>query len=53
MGSLGSACILDLEVIGARAMKVLTTEMLGEVQDVRGRIFLEHSIIKRQTTKDE
>ena len=44
---------VPIHEIGARAMKVLTTEMLGEVQDVRGRIFLEHSIIKRQTTKDE
>ena len=44
---------VPIHEIGARAMKVLTTEMLGEVQDVRGRIFLEHSIIKRQTTKEE
>jgi len=37
--------------IGARAMKVLTAEMLGEEQEVQGTILLEHSIIKRNTTK--
>lgn len=37
--------------IGAVAMKVLTTEMMGEAQETKGQILLEHSIIKRQTTK--
>ena len=37
--------------IGARAMKVLTAEMMGETQETRGQILLEHSIIKRNTTK--
>ena len=37
--------------IGARAMRVLTTEMAGEEQERKGRIILEHSIIKRETTR--
>lgn len=37
--------------IGARSMRVLTTEMLKEEQEHKGLITLEHSIIKRQTTK--
>lgn len=37
--------------IGARAMKVLTAEMMGEVQEKKGLITLEHSILKRETTK--
>ncbi|MCB9498363.1 MAG: LacI family DNA-binding transcriptional regulator [Bacillales bacterium] len=37
--------------IGARAMKVLTAEMMGETQEQKGQILLEHSIIKRETTR--
>ena len=37
--------------IGVRAMKVLTAEMQGEEQEKKGQILLEHSIIKRGTTK--
>ncbi|MCR5741175.1 MAG: LacI family transcriptional regulator [Gammaproteobacteria bacterium] len=42
---------IPIHEIGARAMEVLTTEMLGENKIVSGRIILEHSIIKRGTTK--
>ena len=37
--------------IGARSMRVLTTEMMKEEQEHKGLIILEHSIIKRLTTK--
>ncbi|MCR5564833.1 MAG: LacI family transcriptional regulator [Gammaproteobacteria bacterium] len=42
---------VPIHELGARAMKILTTEMSGEVQDVKGKVILEHSIIKRGTTK--
>ena len=42
---------VPIHEIGARAMKILTTEMSGEVQDAKGKVILEHSIIKRGTTK--
>lgn len=37
--------------MGVRAMKVLTDEIQGEIQEQTGVILLEHSIIKRETTK--
>ena len=37
--------------IGARAMKVLTNEILGAKQENNTQIRLQHSIIKRGTTK--
>jgi len=46
-----SSVNIPIYEIGARAMKVLTNEMTGETQEINGTIQLQHSIIKRETTK--
>jgi len=46
-----SSINIPIYEMGARAMKVLTDEMLGNEQEITGKIQLQHTIIKRETTK--
>ena len=46
-----SSVHIPIYEIGARAMKVLTNEMLGQKQETNKQIRLQHSIMKRGTTK--